>query len=58
MIAIDLVQHLVSGGFTFYFLLRPPLRPASLGLASASARSGVVGRPLLFWLLFPLFFAS
>ena len=42
-------------GFTFYFLLRPPLRPASLGLASASARSGVVGRPLLFWLFFPLF---
>ena len=42
-------------GFTFYFLLRPPLRPASLGLALASARSGVVGRPLLFWLFFPLF---
>ena len=55
MIAIDLVQHLVSEGFTFYFLLRPPLRPASLGLASARLALGLSGAPFCFGSFSPSF---
>ena len=42
-------------GFTFYFLLRPPLRPASLGLASARLALGLSGAPFCFGSFSPSF---